>query len=178
LDALQVLSRSQVTPELSRPCGYGRYVKSTYIHVLYFSGVLVTVNAEHVDVDLRGGHSAASLTRRVTPSRAPQCTPGCATAVAQRGLMTPRRIIAQHQADAVYVHRRGDSRRTGALCARRVDFQHTLRGNAERGVGASALHAPGRRALLPWATPLQLEQTALGRWTLQVRVGGYFVNFT
>jgi hypothetical protein len=32
LDALQVLSRSQVTLGCQCPCGYGRYVKSTYIH--------------------------------------------------------------------------------------------------------------------------------------------------
>jgi hypothetical protein len=32
LDALQVLSRSQVTLSCQQcPCGYGRYVKSTYI---------------------------------------------------------------------------------------------------------------------------------------------------
>jgi hypothetical protein len=32
LDALQVLSRSQVTLGCQCPCRYGRYVKSTYIH--------------------------------------------------------------------------------------------------------------------------------------------------
>jgi hypothetical protein len=32
VDALQVLSGSQVTLGCQCPCGYGRYVKSTYIH--------------------------------------------------------------------------------------------------------------------------------------------------
>jgi hypothetical protein len=39
LDALQVLSRSQVTPGLSMSMRYGRYVKSTYIHTTFLAPI-------------------------------------------------------------------------------------------------------------------------------------------
>jgi hypothetical protein len=44
LDALQVLSRSQVTPELSMSMRIRRYVKVSYIHTCY-CGLLICLNS-------------------------------------------------------------------------------------------------------------------------------------
>jgi hypothetical protein len=49
LDALQVLSRSQVTLSCQRPCGYGRYVK-VYIHTYTLANVFPCGMRECVQV--------------------------------------------------------------------------------------------------------------------------------